>query len=272
MFNLLARSWCLYTVLSCVSEEIILITSMDSSALSSSTKEYYPTGTTSSVLTTCSSHQTWIRTSSVSSGWKLVPMTWPCRTATMLLTSTCSDVVVVVIISVSGPLPPPPPLTLLVRSGNTPRISTGCCCFCCLLAAAAPGPCWCSFWSSLSSLLSLGDNNSSTIGARMKTPGNGAVADNDDDDDEEGNKASDWARKGSSTSATKLSTWRPKWLRRTRTASPPMSSWPPFLAALACSARRMRPAQVPQVGLDLLFLFEGRFRQLTSFLLLVFFF
>lgn len=48
----------------------------------------------------------------------------------------------------------------------------------------------------------------------------------------------------------KLSTWRPKWFRWTRTERPPMRAWPPFLVeeALASSARRMAPAQVPQVG------------------------
>lgn len=194
---------------------------------------------TPTVLTTCSSHHTCIRTSSVSSGWKLVPMALPCRTATILFTSPpcTSDVIS------SGP-----PLTLFVLSGSTPRISTV------LVTDRVASPC--------SSLSSDGDdeddNNCSTMGARMKTPGNGAAATVESAPER---RATDWAKKGNEMSATKLSTWRPKWFRWTRTSSPPMSSWPPFLVALACSARRMSPAQVPQVGLreDL----EGEFRQST---------
>ena len=79
------------------------------------------------------------------------------------------------------------------------------------------------------------DRTSSTTGARMNTPENGTRSD------------SDW-RKGRSRSDSKLSIWRPKWFRWTRTLSPPMSSWPPFFVAFASSERRMRPAHVPHVG------------------------
>lgn len=90
------------------------------------------------------------------------------------------------------------------------------------------------------------DNMVSTTGALMKTPGKGRVA------VESSPSPPDPAlspRKGSSRSAWKLCTCRPKWLRCARTCRPPTSSWPPFLAPVASSARRIKPAQVPQVDL-----------------------
>jgi hypothetical protein len=58
-------------------------------------------------------------------------------------------------------------------------------------------------------------------------------------------------RNGRSSSASKDSTCRPKWLRLTRTSKPPMSSCPPFFVRFADSERRISPAQVPHVGFRL---------------------
>lgn len=91
------------------------------------------------------------------------------------------------------------------------------------------------------------------MGARMNIAGKGALGESWP------LQVSDWGvladeeegeRKGRSRSVSNDSRCRPKWFRCTRTSSPPRSSWPPRLAdaALASAARRIKPAQVPQVG------------------------
>lgn len=132
------------------------------------------------VLRTCSSHQTCMRMSSVSSGWKLVPIMLPCLTATMSLSSPPWTSVVL-----STALP----FTLFFLSGKTARISTSA--FSGFpLRTVTPG--------STESTVAPGANSCSTMGARMKTPGNGAA-------ESEPVSMSDCARNGKWTSATKLS-------------------------------------------------------------------
>lgn len=81
----------------------------------------------------------------------------------------------------------------------------------------------------------------STMGARMKIALNGSR-------EVLRSFPSAFCKNGRSRLASKLSICRPKWFRLTRTLSPPMSSWPPFLVRFADSASSIRPAHVPHVG------------------------
>lgn len=75
--------------------------------------------------------------------------------------------------------------------------------------------------------------NIERTGARMKIPWKGRLASR---------------RPSTSSGASKDSTWDPKPLRSMATEMPPSSSWPPFFAPSIVRARRIAPAQVPQMG------------------------
>lgn len=138
---------------------------------------------------TCNNHHTWILGSFVSSGWKLVPNTFPCRTATILPSSPSA--------------PPPGPATATALSSSVAKTSTSAVTSFILtpssaiLAGAITVPGICSSSSCGPSRLF---NIFSTTGARMNTPLNGSspIA------------ASTFFRKGSLKGAWKLSTCRPK--------------------------------------------------------------
>lgn len=155
-----------------------------------------------------------MRMSSVNSGWKLVPTTFPCLTAT---TSPASS------FAFSSP-----DLVLRGMVASTSAAFSG------VGTPPVVSPELCA--SLLLPLLLL--SSVSTIGALMNTPGKVCGAPESPVD----------SRNGNSTSNMKLCACRPKWLRWTRTSRPPMSSWPPFLVAVASSESRTSPAQVPQVG------------------------
>lgn len=172
------------------------------------------------------SHHECILGSPVSSGWKLVPKTFPCRTAMISPASLSASILF------------PSPASLAARPGRLANTSTwlsiaACAAwsFACLEGATMVSSRFCSpIWTPPCPGRIL-----STTGARMKTAGKELCS-----TDSKNCKSND---------AWKLSTCRPKWFRFTRTSRPPISSWPPFLVRLADSASRMRPAQVPQVGL-----------------------
>lgn len=181
---------------------------------------------------TCSNHQTCILASPVSSGWKLVPKQFPCRTAMMSSTSSsvCEEAT---LFGSAAPLPgsvamistscPPVPFALSstgARDGAT------------TIPSAASPRCSPDMFGSIFS----------TTGARMKIALKGALS-------IPSSPSFAAARKRRSRLASKLSTCLPKWFLLTRISSPPMRSWPPLLVRLADSARRIKPAQVPQVGL-----------------------
>jgi hypothetical protein len=139
---------------------------------------------------TCRSHQVWILASFVSSGWKLVPKQLPCRTATICGTESGASWVPANVPSIST--------SFASLSDGTPA-STGLEGATTVSSLAASPFCSPSTWGSIFS----------TTGARMKTPGYGR---------------SESSRNGRDICVAKDSTWRPKWLRLTRTSSPPMSS------------------------------------------------
>lgn len=175
------------------------------------------------------SHHKWILGSSVNSGWKLVPKTLPCLTATISPESFSASMSTPVVAANLAALPGSLASTstwfsIASRATWSKACRDG--------ATTVP-----SRWFSSTWIPSRFGRIFSTTGARINTALNR----------EDGFDGP--ARKGSSNGAWKLSVWRPKWFRFTRTSSPPMSSWPPCLVRFADSARRISPAQVPQVGL-----------------------
>lgn len=178
---------------------------------------------------TCPSHQAWILASSVSSGWKLVPNTFPCLTA--MISPAPS----------SNPVPATGSLSVRPRPGRVAMISTGR-----RTSSSANLP-----RGSLEGAMTVPSNapspdcsprttgsSFSTTGARMNTPLKGATI----------SPLSLALRNGRAKSASKLSVWRPKWFRFTLTSRPPTRSCPPFLVRLADSASKIKPAHVPHVG------------------------
>jgi hypothetical protein len=99
-------------------------------------------------------------------------------------------------------------------------------------------------WSTLASSFCSPEtwgSSRSTMGARMKIALKGCLLVSK-------SLPSASCKKGRLRLAWKLSTWRPKWLRLTRTSRPPISSWPPSFVRFADSASSIRPAHVPHVG------------------------